>query len=236
MANPWITADDLEDPTDVEAAGAARAASMLLFQLSGRKYPGVMTVTEFYERPEECSGYRLDLAIQEAKNAYSGHGCLSHPRRRLRLRRTPVRSVAALRVGPDGERRLVDPSEYQVVDRAYVRALPGASWSPCTQDLEVTYTSGARVPESGLRAARLLGNELLKARRGSSDCQLPDRVTSLSRQGVSFTILDPQDFLKEGRTGLYEVDLFLASTNPDKARKRARVFSPDLPRPGRVTS
>lgn len=236
MATPWITADDLEDPTDVEAVGAARAASMLLYQLSGRKYPGLATTTEFYERPEDCSGYRLDRVIQTAQSYATGYGCLHHPRRRLRLRRRPVRSVTELRVSPDDDRRLVDPSEYQVVDRTYLRALPGASWSPCTQDLEVTYTSGAQVPEAGLRAARVLGNELLKARTGDSSCQLPDRVTSLSRQGVSFTILDPQDFLKEGRTGLYEVDLFLASANPDKARKRAKVFSPDLPRAGRVTS
>jgi hypothetical protein len=37
------------------------------------------------------------------------------------------------------------------------------------------------------------------------------------------------------RTGIYMVDLFLKSTNPDKARAKARVFSPDVPRGRRYT-
>lgn len=52
----------------------------------------------------------------------------------------------------------------------------------------------------------------------------------MSRQGVSFTILDPQAFLKEGRTGIYDIDLFIKTVNPDNARKRAKIFSPDIPR------
>lgn len=231
----WITEADLYDPTSQDAAEAARAASMLMYELSGRRYTGAVTTTETYERPDECSGYRLNRILQATRDYYAGYGCLYHRRRRLRLRRHPVRSVSQLVVDPDGERRVVDPSEYQVVDRAYIRALPTASWSPCTQDLEVTYSAGSLVPEAGLRAARVLGDELLKARTSPGSCQLPDRVTSVARQGVSYTILDSQDFLEQGRTGLYEVDLFLRAANPDKARKRAKVFSPDLPRPGRVT-
>jgi hypothetical protein len=236
VAALWITADDLSDPTNVEAKEAARAASMLLYELSGRRYSGIYEVTELYERPEDCSGYRLNRIISATRDYYAGYGsCLVHRRRRFRLRRTPIQSITALRVDPDGDNRLIDPSEYQVVDRAYVRAVAGATWSPCTQDLTVTYVAGARVPEAGLRAARVLGNELLKARVNPDACQLPDRVTSVARQGVSYTILDSQDFLEDGRTGLYEVDLFLRAANPDKARKRARVFSPDLPRAGRLS-
>ena len=63
---------------------------------------------------------------------------------------------------------------------------------------------------------------------------LPQRVTSVSRQGVNYTILDNQDFVEEMRTGLYVVDLFLKSVNPDKARAKARVFSPDVPRARRM--
>ena len=47
---------------------------------------------------------------------------------------------------------------------------------------------------------------------------------------MSWTLLDPQDFLDKGRTGIYQVDLFLRTVNPDGARLRARVFSPDIPR------
>ena len=37
------------------------------------------------------------------------------------------------------------------------------------------------------------------------------------------------------RTGLYAVDMFLKASNPDKARARARVFSPDTNRARRIT-
>jgi hypothetical protein len=38
------------------------------------------------------------------------------------------------------------------------------------------------------------------------------------------------------RTGLYAVDLFLKSVNPDRARAKSRVFSPDMPRARRSVS
>jgi hypothetical protein len=37
------------------------------------------------------------------------------------------------------------------------------------------------------------------------------------------------------RTGVYAVDLFLKSVNPDGARRRSKVFSPDVPRARRYT-
>lgn len=239
MALAWITEADLDDPTNVDASEAARAASMIMYQLSGRKYSGVHELTEFYERPEECTGYNMNRIMQVARDRYGNSGsyggsCFSHRRNRLRLRVQPVRAVYELVVGFEHERRVVDPAEYQVVDRAYVRPVVGASWTPCS-NVEVTYQAGAVVPEAGLRAARVLGNELLKARSNPGECNLPDRVTSISRQGVSYTVLDVQDFLKDGRTGIYEIDLFLKAVNPNNARKRAGVFTPDKPRAGRVT-
>jgi hypothetical protein len=79
-------------------------------------------------------------------------------------------------------------------------------------------------------AARTLAMEFCKLWNGDDDCALPQRVTSISRQGVSYTLLDSQDFIEEMRTGLYAVDLFLKTVNPDKARAKSRVFSPDVPR------
>jgi len=52
---------------------------------------------------------------------------------------------------------------------------------------------------------------------------------------VSYTVLDNQDFIDELKTGMYAVDLFLRTANPDKARARSRVFSPDIPRARRIT-
>jgi hypothetical protein len=79
-------------------------------------------------------------------------------------------------------------------------------------------------------AAKALADQFVLAMQGSEECTLPQRVTSISRQGMSMTLLDPQDFLDKGRTGIYQVDLFLTTINPDGARLRSRVFSPDTPR------
>ena len=84
-------------------------------------------------------------------------------------------------------------------------------------------------------AARTLAMEFAKLWAGDDDCALPQRITSISRQGVSYTLLDSQDFIDDVRTGLYAVDLFLKTSNPDKARNRSRVFSPDVPRARRST-
>ena len=77
--------------------------------------------------------------------------------------------------------------------------------------------------------------QFVKAVECPGECKLPERITSVSRQGVSFQVFDPQDFMNEGRTGLYTVDIFLKSVNPDRAQKRARVFSPDMPQAHRKT-
>jgi hypothetical protein len=84
-------------------------------------------------------------------------------------------------------------------------------------------------------AARTLAIELAKLWAGDDTCALPERVTSISRQGVTYTVLDNQDFIDDLKTGVYAVDLFLKSSNPDRARAKARVFSPDTPRARRST-
>jgi hypothetical protein len=235
MAGPWVEASDLDDANDPNGLAAVQAASSILYALSGRKYRGLRELTERYEPPDTCEYVATNVA-DAVRRRYFGDGfCSYHRRGRLALRDRPVRSVQNLVVYPETSPRTVDGSEYEVVDRRYLRPKYGASWSPC-MPFDVTYTAGTPIPAAGKRAASILANELLKARNGDKSCNLPDRVTNLTRQGVSFTILDPQDFLKEGRTGLYEVDLFVAAVNPDQARKRARVFSPDLPRAGRITS
>jgi hypothetical protein len=79
-------------------------------------------------------------------------------------------------------------------------------------------------------AARKLAIEFARLWQGDENCELPQRVTSVSRQGVSYTILDNQEFIDELRTGLYEIDLFLKTVNPDNARRKSKVFSVDTPR------
>jgi hypothetical protein len=81
----------------------------------------------------------------------------------------------------------------------------------CSQNsaVRVHYRVGNNLPPGAPAQARRLAEEYVKASTGQS-CALPERVTSVNRQGVSWTILDPQDFLKDGLTGIGPVDAWLA--------------------------
>jgi hypothetical protein len=120
-----------------------------------------------------------------------------------------------------------------LVDHSTIHIKAGTPWTPC--NTEVTYSYGTPVPLAGKMAARKLAIEFARLWSGDENCELPQRVTSVSRQGVSYTILDNQEFIDELRTGLYEIDLFLKVTNPDNARRKSKVFSVDTPRARRYS-
>jgi hypothetical protein len=141
---------------------------------------------------------------------------------RIRLRGSPVKRIVD--VWADGKH--LDPADYVLLDQGTLGFL--GSSACCASCVMVTYLYGS-LPPGGEQAAVKLADELIAAAEGE-DCDLPQRVTSVSRQGVSWTLLDPQEFLRDRRTGIYEIDLLLAAINPAKALLRPRVFSPDLPR------
>jgi len=244
MSNLWVTPDELGTPyADSEFAyEACKSASGLLWSMSGRKYSGITTVTERYVCQNRIFRYGastntyqavlLDGAVFNipADEFEGGVTDGLSPESRIRLRGRPVTKIHSIR-RRDGV--ILDPSAYYLVDHSTVQAATGIPWTPC--NLEITYSYGTYAPTMGRMAARTLAIEFVKLFEGSDDCALPQRVTSIARQGVSYTLLDSQDFIEEMRTGIYMVDLFLKSTNPDKARAKARVFSPDVPRGRRYT-
>ena len=91
--------------------------------------------------------------------------------------------------------------------------------------LTVTYSHGVDPPVAGRLAAAELTDQIIYALTGSEECALPERVTSVTRQGISYDILDPQQFIKEGKTGIYLIDLFLQAANPYGAVKRPKIYS-----------
>lgn len=102
-------------------------------------------------------------------------------------------------------------------------ALPGSegTWS-------VTYLRGKEVPAGGRIAGGVLALEIMKALCNDSSCQLPQRVQTVTRQGVSMTMMDSFEDLEQGRTGLWLVDSWVSSiVNPPRA---GRVFSPEASR------
>jgi hypothetical protein len=77
-------------------------------------------------------------------------------------------------------------------------------------------------------AAGVYACEVAKARVGGT-CQLPSRVTSISRQGVDVQLLSTEDYLDKGLTGFEQVDQVIRALNPGGLRTRPRVLSLDLP-------
>lgn len=229
---------------------AVSAATRILWSLSGRRF-GLCTVTL---RPcaEDCrtggAPFLGSWAWQPSwtpvpwgfyGTPYCSGGCsgtcsCTHLSE-VRLP-SPVDSITSVRV--DGS--VLDPSAYRLDDNRLLVRTDGARWPRCNDlrlaDTEpgtwsVTARFGEDVPDAGRLAMGELVCEIAKAGTGV-DCRLPAGVTQLVRQGVTIQYPDVGQLLKEGRTGLYLVDLFLASENPKGLRQRARVYDVDgmLPR------
>lgn len=98
--------------------------------------------------------------------------------------------------------------------------------------LRVCYQFGSTVTAGARRAVIQLAYQLyLEANPDVGECQLPERTTNVNREGISYTIYDPQTFLDQRRTGLSSVDLWLSSVNPAKALRPSGVWTPDMPPP-----
>ena len=246
MSNLWVTPAELPatHQDSVYATDACQMASNLMWAMSGRKYAGTTTVTERYFTaidafryqgssakqffPHMIGGSVFNLPAEDWNDsAYQSDGTSSLSR--IRLRGRPVQQVHLVRSGYDGH--IVPDDAYYLAEHSMLVANKGTPWTP--GNLEVTYTYGQQPPTAGRHAARLLAIELVKLWEGD-DCALPDRVTSITRQGVSYTVLDNQDFLENFRTGIYAIDLFLKTANPAKALAPSKVFSPDVPRARRA--
>lgn len=228
MATLWISAADTIDPTGPYTDSAVQYASFVLYSLSGEKYTGIQTTTEVYTSQGVSSNASSPFLI--SGNMYNLPR-LSEGQRNLRLRQTPVRSVNSItHLG-----RELDPSEYSLRNNSYLVRQNALPWilDP-VHELSVTYTHGTPPPSAGKRAAIRLANELILSDKGSGACALPERIQSVARQGVSYTIMDPQEFIANGKVGIYEIDLFLAAVNPNKAKKRPKVFLPGATRAERV--
>lgn len=158
----------------------------------------------------------------------------------------PVAEITQVKV--DGG--VLDPSEYRVDNgRKLVRtattvsATAPACWPTCQElakpDTEVgtfsvTYLR-SEVPEGALWAAGLLACQLIKACNGDAECALPAKAQRIARQGVTVELTPVLVKAGEFATNIPEVDLWLQSVNPYKAKAPSRVYSVDRPSPRRQT-
>jgi len=131
---------------------------------------------------------------------------------------------------------VLDPSKYRL-SAGYLIRMDGLSW-PTQQDLaaasgaantwSVTYQQGQAVPTDLQDAAGLYACQVGAAATGGS-CQLPNRVQSVTRQGVDIQYVNADDYLEKNRTGFDAVDSIIVTYNPHGLQQRPRVLSPDLP-------
>jgi len=132
----------------------------------------------------------------------------------------------------------VPSTDYAVyADRLVWTGAGDCPWPTC-QDLRladtepntfsVRYLNAYPVDGLGAYAAGVLAWEYSQACMGNT-CRLPANVTSVSRQGVSFTV--ESGAFPNGFTGVREVDAYIALWNPNALKQGARVWTPSMVSP-----
>lgn len=151
----------------------------------------------------------------------------------------PVQSIVSVRV--DGASLPVSGASgfnYFVLDQQWlIRTDTTECWPLCADQnlgpgdpnaFEVTYLRGLPVPDILADAVGIFACEYAKACAGI-DCRLPARIQNISRQGISISVASIEEVLKNGLTGLWEVDQVIMHVNPFGVKHRPRFYSPDLP-------
>lgn len=224
-------------------------ASDVLYDLTRRQWPG-----ECQETVRPC-GYATGRMVpqQDPVSGYMARGWCGCNRSRdcgcarlseYRLPGYPVTSILGVKI--DGT--TVDRARYRLDDNRWLVYLPAdgearRGW-PCCQRLDladteadtwsVTYTYGLGPPVGGRISAARLGAELAVLWSGNTAaCALSPNVTSVSRQGVSKAMRAMVDAIKEGGTGLPDVDMWVGAVLAGISRKAASVHRPGKPNAAR---
>lgn len=169
----------------------------------------------------------------------SAEGCSCGPLCEVRLP-GPVAAIGEITI--DGV--IVPADAYWVYDGRDVVRVDGECWPACQDyaaDVDevgsfvITYDRGVAVPDEGQALAGVLACELAKACVNDNSCRLPKRVSSVTRQGVQVSFVDPKVLAELRITGIPEVDMWTRAINPNGLAQTASVWSPDLPSARRRT-
>lgn len=232
LRGAWAFPDDLDERrrgrlSDDEWRPLLMAASELLYAYSGRLWAGTFTDrAALAGHDRHCATYRpVGLHRPDPTRR-------ARPAFVVRLPGDPVVAVDEVRVGDD----VLAPDRYGLAPPDRLHRLDRRSWRLDGQTV-VTYRHGLAPPEAGVQAVLTYAYELGRARSSDKGCRLPEAVQSVTRQGVSYQMIDRANMANASRTGLPEVDGWLQAVNPmidasDSSRPRragAALLSPDLP-------
>ncbi len=244
-----------QDYVDRLLSRAIGMATEVLFDLSGRRYTGQCGPKTIrpVARPVDAdtlgliyrgygpNGYGIvGMGSSSAPPAISWYGVTFAPE--IELPDFPVIAVESVYI--DGV--LIPSDEYELRDaKSLIRMRPTPSSTPTerygwptAQNLDlsdtqqgtfsITYIYGTD-PGDGGRMACLKFAEILACGALGDHSRYPERLQSVTRQGVSMQVASIVDALKEKGTGIYEVDVWLLAVNPTRLRRRAVAWSPDRP-------
>ncbi|UYL88131.1 head-to-tail adaptor [Gordonia phage Evaa] len=224
-----------DDPTEAQQAeydavklsqdSAIDMAIGILWALSGRQY-GVCPAAARPCPPVDLrvSNLYLPTAVpfwdgdywSNASCGCLGGSCVQSAPSRVHLP-GPVQAITSVRIGGVE----LNASEYVVEGDALIRT-GGRAWpgqnitvpADAPGGWIVEYTKGVPVPAGVPTLVGQLAAEIVKACGDGGKCRIPRNVVAVTRQGVSYQVYDPQTIYAAGKTGLPEIDLWLASVNP----------------------
>lgn len=178
---------------------------------------------------DENGGLHPYMAVGgEWRNACSG-GCTCRAACEVELE-PPVADTPKPVVMIDGV--VIPSSAYHVQSRRLLVRTDGTCWPTCVTfgaavpGFQVSYSKGDPIPPAVTFAAEKLACEYAAA-CVSGPCALPERLTSLTRQGVSVEVAADNDDVWTMLTGIPLVDRVIASENPGRLHSRPLVLSPD---------
>lgn len=247
--SPIWGACDLTTLSPAVTGAAVQAASEILWGLSGRQFG----ICQLVVRPcrRECYGmswtslgsswwqygtYPRPLFYNGVwYNLVCGNGCDSgcscSPLSEALLPE-PVTSIVEVKI--DGV--VLAPSAYRVDDYRKLVRVDGGQWPLCNNlnlddtqvgTWSVTVQFGQPVPTMGQLALGELACQFAHIINGNDECELPNPVQQLVRQGVTMNFLDPNKVFPDGKVGLYLSDLFLGVVNPHGLMSRSEIFDID---------
>ena len=206
----------LED--DDAVIDAVTDASLIMYYLTGRQFNGVKQTTVTPENwDQSCGPYKLNLGLW------------------------PITEIVAIR--EDGVDQ--DVADYHVDEYRYIVKNNGAAfprrsnWYAASGDaddaetsdggyvFEITVEHGIPAPRLLKRATQALACQLYHDANGN-DCDLPQRVTNVTRNGLTMEVADFQSLLNSGSIGIYEVDLAVQVLNPTRMQSPSFVWTPDM--------
>jgi hypothetical protein len=239
ICGPWADLTDLPTPRpdipDAQFEALLWMASELLWAMSGRQFSGGCESTVTLREDPVGGWCWADPAWPVGATGYDwwpvrGPWRGGSGRRVVALPDPPVTAISSVEI--DGTALAAD-DWYAELPGGLLRRNGGRLW-PVDGSLAITYSHGIAPPIGGRQSAVTLAVELARAITNDPACKLPQRLQTVSREGVTVGFQDSFESLDKGRTGIWSIDAWLVSVNPAGISRRARVWTPELARARRT--